>query len=291
MADILVALTSDIHIGSMVQQSTILKRLRQIKEFSPAVYLNLGDDNGGWLGYKASRTVSRMERNILGPDVVIAKCPGNHDYWIHAGALPYKSNGHVRSYGTRPPEDVWLKAIETIYTNYKELNIHSFNTEGPLRHGGWTFAGHSFWYEGTVLPETYDFEYLPYAWDGDTHRNIYRQSYNKFWDNIDKLTPADKNVVIVTHFPLVGTRFTASANGGQTLVNETSSMAEALMENHPVRAFFNGHMHEKHLGPLRYEAGSNQKVDDGRSIRYDGPRFLILRLSDDGSIEVVHHCK
>jgi predicted phosphohydrolase len=277
------SLTSDVHLGSGTPLKKIIKILNEIKIWKPRIHFNLGDNNGGFLGYKATRNVVKAEREILGNEVILAELPGNHDYWARYASLPKKS----KKYGDHPPPDVWRKCVEKVYEAYKEFNAFSLNQE-PLRVDGWTFVGHTFWYDSIKPPETNDFHFLPINLDGDTHRTLYREAYNQFWLNLDQINEQDEKVVITTHFPLVGPRFQVA--GGSTVYNgDRSSLVDALYERYKVKGFFNGHMHTKYLGPERFEAGSNIITWVGETPYYDYPRYLILDLTENGEIKVLHH--
>ena len=284
----LVALTSDIHLGSS-HPKHLHRMLRAIAAHKPNLYINAGDDNSSYCGGLLSAGVSKLERHILPSDTVIAKVPGNHDYWL----CPADSGSgrRERDKSGRPSVEVWLEAREKMFLAYKALGIHCFNQDGLLRLGGWTLVGHSMWYEESA-PATKDHNFLPIdIMGGNTNHHLYREGYNSLWDQVDALAqhPAGP-VAAVTHFPIIGPRHNAS---GQL----TTAESDALNHSHPtlasalrekgVRAFLCGHMHQQHLGPLRFEAGSNQNVGNPRTPRYDHPRYLLLDFKEDGTVVVL----
>lgn len=275
-----VALTSDLHIGERVKAKAIIRVFQEINTYRPDLYMNLGDNSGGLLGYRATNTICKMETNILDSSITKAGCQGNHDYWLCRSAMPR----HSRKHGTHPFPCEWEEALGKIATSYRENNVHFFNEDGPLRKKGWTFVGHSMWYFNLRPIDSNDWKYLPRNIETDTGKYLFKTSYRKLWNNIDLLTAQDTKVVICSHFPLTGPHFDANS----CLVNEHSSLAQSLISHYHAKAFFNGHMHQQHLGPWRYEAGSNRIVGFGDFKRYDHPRFLILDLKPEGKIEVAH---
>jgi hypothetical protein len=259
-----------------------------IAAHKPDLYINAGDDNGSYWGGLISSRVSKLERLLL-PSTIIAKVPGNHDYWLCPTGQG--SGRRKRDKSGRPSVDVWQDAREKMFLAYKALGIHCFNQDGILRLGGWTFIGHSMWYEESA-PATNDHQFMPIdIMGGNTNHHLYKEGYRGLWDQVDamSLNPAGP-VAVVSHFPIFGPRHDAS---GLTTTTEDDAvdpghptLASALME-HGAKAFLCGHMHQQHLGPIRFEAGSNQNVGGKQTPRYDHPRYLLLDFKDDGSVAVL----
>lgn len=270
----IVALTSDLHLGEMCTSRTIEKMLQRMAKHAPRVVLNLGDSNGGFYGWRAANTVSKLLRKDI-PDAVIAELPGNHDYWLK-GVLDVDHLAD-RVTETNPSRQEWDAAREKLHKGYKDAGNHDLNRDGPLRVDGWTFVGHTFWYM-EPNPGTNDKHWLPREWE--IHQRIYSESYNALWANLDLLTPEDRNVVVCSHMPLVGSHYGFDGK----VTDENTRLGEAIIEQVRPRAFFNGHAHQTWTGPLRYEAGSNQV----KNRRYDKPRYLVLDLRADGVIAVLH---
>lgn len=280
----IIALTSDIHRDGN-GDDMIRAMLDVIASYKPDVYVNAGDDNGGYWGARASMMVSRMEADAMPSSTLRIKVPGNHDFW-HIDVSRGRGR-RARDNAGRPSPSSWMAAREELFKAYADLGFHCLNRDGGVSIGAWYFVGHSMWYE-SPNPRTNDGLYLPIGIEGDTHRFLRKEGSDALWDQLDvrgELSPLRRgNLAVVSHFPIVGPRFDSQ----ERLTAEESTLAAVLREDHGARIYLNGHMHQQHLGPLRYEAGSNQTVGLAHSPRYDYPRFLLLELDDDGETRVIH---
>lgn len=249
-----VALTSDLHLG-LTSEKSIRKVLRSINKYGPDIYINAGDNCGGYNCAVSVASVCRFESEELGEGVVKAHVLGNHDLWLGT-----KRRGNV----WRPSLAAWSEAQAKIRNTFKTNGVHFFDEDGVLRINGWALVGHSGWYGGTKMPSTNDFNYLPIGIEGDTHRFLHRRFYTSIFRQADSLTEKDKRRACVTHFPLVIQEASNDFAGDVCVGN-------VLREDFGVTKFFNGHFHERHEGPLRYEAGSD----------YYKPRWLAVELETD----------
>lgn len=250
-----VALTSDLHLG-ITKEKSIRKILKKIAAEKPDLYLNCGDYNGGWHGWRPVRTISRLEKELLPEETRRAACLGNHDYW-------YRSDSTKANRGTgasNPGPVAWDLNYEKIKQAYAESDVHFFDEQGLLYVKDWVFAGHTGWY-GRLELVTNDCHYIPHGYEGDTHKYMQKRAYQGVCDQLDRLLPAEKKRAFVSHFPVMMYGW-EHGHGG------SPSLGRNLSEEWGFTKFFNGHMHARHEGPSRYEAGSD----------YGEPNYLIVEL-------------
>lgn len=294
----LVAVTSDIHYVPG-EDKHIRHMLAAIAAHCPVLYINAGDDNGSYWGPEASAYIARLEMELLPPETIRAKVPGNHDFWLlHARrgdgwkAIKQQQNAieRAKEQSGFPDAALWQLAVDEMYAAYAACGIHCFNRDGLLKVGRWTFVGHSLWYV-EAHPATNDALYLPIGLAGQTNQKLYHEGYNAIWDQMDQLGAGPAGpVAVVSHYPIFGPRYlldgSLSMPEDDVATPERPTFASALMDL-GVKAFINGHMHQQHLGPLRFEAGSNQNIGTREQPQYDFPRYLLLDLKDDGTVTVV----
>lgn len=218
----------------------------------PDVLINLGDNCGGTDGYKSTALVTDLVRSFF-PNKPFLACLGNHDYW------------KLGKNSKRPSLEDFVKNLESIKSLFKENKIHFFDTDGPYRHEdfyGFVFFGHSLWY-GNSNPPTNDFMYLPHHIEGDTNGYLQRSAYKAVLDATESLREDDIYRIFCSHFPVV-----CFNNEFDYLFGGSPSFGDNLKNKFNVYKFFNGHAHQRHEGPLRYESGSD----------YGNPGFIIINL-------------
>lgn len=245
-----IALASDWHLG-MTQANAIQKQLKKMQAEKPDVLLQLGDFCGGMNGAKSVKSVLTMVREAF-PNTPILAVLGNHDFW-------YRDTEYRRQ----------TTSITEFFSNYtnivntmKDLGIHFFDEDGIYRQDGWTFLGHTLWY-GQMNPPTNDTLYLPRDIEGSSpHVWMQARGYNAVSDQVDQLTVDDTNVIFCSHFPIIN-----FSNDNDYLYGGNPAWGKVLVEI-GVQYLFNGHAHQRHEGPLRFEAGSD----------YYLPKYLIANL-------------
>lgn len=227
------------------------------------VIAQMGDMCGGQDGRRSVRTIGKMLRNHF-PTKPIITVLGNHDFWLagkkkperHDDYMPNQRSFHHVSMPT------WKVSLDGIQQDLKELNIHFLDKDGPFRLDGWTFVGHTLWY-GNMNPPTNDDKYMPLGVDGDTHKYLYSTALKELDVNLAQLTPDDINLVFCSHFPIVN-----FVNHGDHTYGGPEFLGKIMREEFKINYFLNGHAHQFHNGPDRFEAGSD----------YEKPKYLIVSL-------------
>jgi len=228
--------------------------------------IHAGDFCGGVVGARSVRTISKLTREYL-PDTQVLAVLGNHDYWVEGKRIRrnpgvydhhalFTHNGYPSQFAF---DDNYRKIVET----FKEHNIHFLDEDGVYRHPDWrgfAFVGHTLWYANP--PHSNDAKFLPINLGGDTHRYMYKRSRDKVFENLDQLTDDDLIRIFVSHFPIVKTTLAETEWAGDT------RMGEYIQKEYKIDKFLNGHMHKRHEGPVRYEAGSD----------YSNPNHLIFEV-------------
>lgn len=241
-------LLSDWHIG-LTKEKAIRRQLELMVAYSPELIVNLGDNCGGIDGAKSTRTITKFIREYF-PVTPIVACLGNHDYWCSSGRR-----------GSPSPER-FAENLMAIKATFAEFNVHFLDTDGPFRSSvGATFVGHTLWYGSN--PNTNDLSWMPIALDGDTHRYMRTRAYSELFANLDKLTEADSLRVFCSHFPVVEFKSYLDIQ-----YSGSKQLGDTLMADYNISKFMNGHAHQRHEGPLRYEPGSD----------YGNPRFLTIEI-------------
>jgi hypothetical protein len=259
-----IILYSDWHLG-ITKDKTIVRAFNEIKEHKPDLVVNAGDNNGGWYGAKATHTILMRHREVM-PDVPTVAVLGNHEHWVRGRKARFNGDVFGRSYG-RPSFESWRLNYQDIIKTMQKFSVHFLDLDGPWRspeHPGIAVVGHTMWYE-KADPPTNDLLHMPYHVDGDTHAYMRRNAYREVLDSLDKLTDQDTTRIFVSHFPVI------DASGDTEFAEYSSSkvFGENLKETFGISKFLCGHAHQRHEGPLRFEAGS----------QYGKPRFLILEIS------------
>ena len=213
------------------------------------VLVHCGDYSGGTTGHKTLRsTVDSIRQFISKPFVSVI---GNHDLWC--GSVKHK----------KPSPETFLKNYESILQTFKKNNVWFLDEDGPYRQNGCTLVGHSGWYQNNnIINESNDFYFLPHALEGDTNRYLQKRAMDGLWRNLDLLNPTDKNIVFVSHFPVIK----INNDPGFDKWSWSASLGDALQNQYGIKTFLNGHAHQEHKGPIRWETGSD----------YHKPKYQII---------------
>jgi len=245
-----IGLFSDWHIG-LTKEKTIRKKLERMVFDDLDILINLGDNCGGLDGARSTQTITNLVREYF-PQKPFISCLGNHDYWC---SNPKKSNPSP----ARSEENI--AKIKQVFTENK---VHFLDTDGPYRQDGVCFVGHSLWYGQDA--NTNDLRWMPHALDGNTHQHMRIKSYREVFENLDKLLPSDTQIVFCSHFPIVEFK-----NHLDITYGGPKSLGDTLQEQYNIQTFLNGHAHQRHEGPLRYESGSD----------YGKPEYIIVPLNKE----------
>lgn len=252
----LIAQTSDLHI-EITTEKQIKKLLKDMAVDKPDLIINCGDNTGTLVGHKCTKRVAKIFRDTF-PDTPILWTNSNHDRWCA------DSN-------RRPSMDKYLDNLAKIEQTLKDNNIHYLDNDGVYKHPDHPdlfFVGCSGWY-GHPNPPTKDANYLPFGYDGDTHRAILRDTENDLHRNLATIEKFDKAVdtmVFISHFPVINTG--DDYKGTFELFSWREAIGTFLIEEYGCKYFLNGHAHQLHTGPLRYECGSD----------YYKPKYQLINL-------------
>jgi predicted phosphohydrolase len=229
------------------------------------VLVHCGDWCGGVLGWKSIKTTLQLINASL-PDKPILAVKGNHDYWCQTKKPT--QNG-IRYEQQKPSIDDFNTNLEKIIQLFQEYKVHFLDNDGVYKHNNIHIAGVSGWYNNGN-PPTNDQNFLPLGMDGDTHRFMLREAEKKFRNLVDNdLKTFDKNkdiLVFVSHFPVIK----PPQDSKFELYSWSSHIGDFLQEEYNCKYFLNGHAHQLHKGPLRYECGSD----------YQKPKYQIIEVPD-----------
>jgi len=243
-----ICVVSDWHIG-LTKEKTIRRLLKQMINESIDLIINLGDNCGGLDGARSVKTVMTLTREYF-PTLPIIACLGNHDYWCYSGKK------------TNPSPERFAENLDSIRNTFKVLGVHFLDDDGAYRaENKITIVGHSLWYAEN--PSTNDLNWMPVALEGDTHRYMRIKAYQKLFEHLDSLTDEDSTRIFCSHFPVVEFKNRLDIQYGGS-----KSLGDTLIELFKITRFLNGHAHQRHEGPLRYESGSD----------YGKPRYLMLDI-------------
>lgn len=262
-----VGLFSDWHLGITTAKS-IRKTLRRMaKEENVDVWVNAGDNCGGHVGSRSVSTISFMCREYLGSAVPILAVLGNHDFWEEPRT--FHVNGETRT--SRPTESAFKNNLTDIMATFRDNGVHWLDADGPFYIHGVTFIGNSMWYAHPA-PPTNDAGHLPFYVNGEaTHSYLQRRAYRLLEEQMttvyDRL-PKGARVVFVSHFPVIWT----DHDPLQEKLSGPPGVGEAVIKLFGCEHFLCGHAHQRHNGPLRYEAGSD----------YRSPSYMIIDVPIDG---------
>lgn len=249
-----IAQISDTHLGELTKMKSLRKMFEKLARERFDMLLHNGDYCGGFVGHRSVRSTVRVIREILG-NVTYVSNIGNHELW-HKGARRY----------LRPSLEDFETNYQKIIDHFRQYNVHFLEEDGPYRnkkYPGLAIVGHTGWYSAGVdeiYKKANDFNSLPLGIEGETHLYLQKKTLNGLMDNLGKLTSEDKHIVFSSHFPVTHKDF--------NLFYWHNHLAELMKTDYNCRYFFNGHAHERHEGPERFECGSH----------YGKPRYQIVEL-------------
>lgn len=161
----------------------------------------------------------------------------------------------------RDYENNYLKICES----FKKYNVHFFDEDGIFRFNNLVFLGASGWYSHPN-PPTNDYLYLPSHVEGNTHAWLYNKAMKIFEKNVSQVElDSHEKLVFVSHFPVVR----GSNDRAFSEFSWDSKIDEFLIREFKCNYFFNGHAHQHHTGPLRYESGTD----------YNAPKYQIVEVT------------
>jgi predicted phosphodiesterase len=168
-----------------------------------------------------------------------------------------------------PSVDTFNQQLVDIENIFKNHNVHFLDKDGVYQHPEFPLIkifGVSGWY-ANYNPPTNDKDWLPLGLDGDTNKFLLKRSHDilaKQVEELEALNSPEFTHIFVSHFPVIKTpndrRF--------EVFSWSESVAGFLKEFLGVKHFLNGHAHQLHTGPLRYESGSD----------YYRPRHIIINI-------------
>jgi predicted MPP superfamily phosphohydrolase len=245
-------LISDTHLG-LTKEKILRRCLEEMSEQKPDIVVHAGDYCGGHTGHKSVRTTCRLMRKIF-PDTPIVSVIGNHCLWTK-GRNRQRDEGWVDVVKLQPTLSAYTQNLQKIREAFKEYDVHFLDEQGPFRHDGVTLVGHTGWYSRHV--GTNDLTHLPGGLGGDTFRHLLKEADRIVMENLSQLTDEDTYRIFVSHFPVIDPKD----------YGWSEKLGEILVSDYKIRKFLNGHFHERHEGPLRYESGSD----------YGKPRYLMVK--------------
>ena len=247
-----ICLTSDLHLG-ITTKKAIRSQLRKVAKSDVDMLILCGDLTGGFSGADPFKECLELIREVL-PDTNILICNGNHEMW--AGKNPSWEDFNTN----------YCRILEVIAAN----NCHFMDVDGPFIHPDfpqYIFVGHTGWYSHPT-PPTNDTYYLPR--EPDIHAKLAKRAADELAENIDVLNqiwePDYHQVIFLSHFPVINAG--DDWKGRFEDFSWSTSIGEYMQKHYGCKYFLNGHAHQRHEGPLRYEAGSD----------YYNPRCLILEI-------------
>lgn len=233
-----IVLTSDTHLG-ITGKGQIKNLFKDIAKESPDLIIHAGDYSGNMKGAGAVGLTCAALRKF-NPDVPVVSVIGNHDFWSG-----WKCGGgdYVVNY------DKILKA-------FKDHNVHFLDESGSFVLEDIEIIGASGWYTNPQ-PPTNDANFLPVGLEGDTNRSLLRRSTQIILKQIEAADPT-KLIIVTTHFGLI--KSGDDWKGGfEAFSWNDQAMVRYIQEKFPRVIFINGHAHQLHEGPLKYECGSDYK--------------------------------
>jgi predicted phosphodiesterase len=259
--------TSDSHWG-ITKPEVIEKMFREIVKEKPDLFIHLGDYCGTFNGADCVRKTVKAFRQHL-PDTPYISVIGNHDYWCSQKGKKYP-DGELKV--VQPSIQTAHKNLQEIIDTFKEFNVHFLDKDGIYCHPQFPqniFFGHSGWY-AHPNPPTNDHYHLPRDVEGNTNAWMLKQVN----EDLDKtLLQLDNEVydgiattIFCSHFPVVNTG--SDYDGRFKDFSWSESIKEHMEKYYDTKYFINGHSHQLHEGPVRYEAGSD----------YGNPQYAILEL-------------
>lgn len=253
-----IAHITDTHIG-ITNPRTLEKLFKRLAREEFDLLVHTGDYCGGFIGSRSVRTTVNMIRQAM-PNIPFCSTIGNHDLW-HEGRRVSRSDKLISadSYTkskTFPSPEIFHENLKAIREAFLAARVHFLDEDGPFRlesQPGLAIFGHMGWYNNH--PNSNDFNFLPAALDGDTNRFLQKRALEGLYRNVDLLNPSDQFRIFVSHFPVVeilgDAKFSSDSWDGR--------LTEWLENELGVRCFLNGHAHQLHEGPKRFEPGTDYR--------------------------------
>lgn len=252
----IVGLTSDTHLG-LTKISAIRRMFLDLRDENPDIIVHCGDYSGGKIGHEKVKLTCELMREIF-PDTPIISVTGNHCKWSGQGKRIGRDEFGDKVYA-RPHLVNFQHNESEIVDCFKKHRVHFLDNDGVYRHPGfpcYAFVGHTGWYH--KRPNSNDFNFMPMGIEGDTHYFLLKMAENELMQNLQGLTDDDVVRILVTHFPVIDPQD----------FGWSEKLGKILQEQYGISYFLNGHAHQRHNGPLRFESGSD----------YYLPRYLIMNI-------------
>jgi len=247
--------TSDTHEGTTTNKW--IRRLAEgIAKEDFDILMHNGDYCGGSMGHKTLRSTVQILRDA-NPDKPFVSTLGNHDYWCLPSTAKKRFDYEGRRVFSNPCLSDYVDNLEKIRKVFKENNVHFLDEDGPFRYNDIVIIGHTGWYVyPDIAKKTNDLGKMPLGLEGDTHRTMQKKALEGVYSHVDALTEEDKKktIVFASHFPVIKTE---RCDSSFEIFSWSKGLGDFLQEELGVRYFFNGHAHQLHKGPLRYESGSD----------------------------------
>jgi len=261
---------NDTHEGQ-TKSSKLRKFIKKVAQEEFDVLLHNGDYCGGFKGHKTVNSTLKLIREFI-PDKPFVSVIGNHDFWMGNTEYPHSSWKH-----RHPSLLDFQENYRKIQDSFKKYNVHFLDQDGPYRHPDFkvTIVGHSGWYHHpNPIEHINDFYWLPYGIEGDTHRFLQKAATNGLEKNLALLTEEDRQreIVFASHFPVILAKPSNPTKydweKGFSIFCGNPFIGQMMQDDYGCRYFFNGHAHQLHRGPLRYETGTD----------YAKPAFHIVEV-------------
>lgn len=237
-------LTSDSHLG-ITKEKSIRKMIRKWRDETFDAIVHLGDYCGTDTAFKPVRHTVRMILEEF-PDTHYITTLGNHDLWHKNRRL-----------------ENWQAQNQAIRDVFKQHEVHFLDDDGPFILGDVVIVGHTGWYTHPK-PPTNDEYFLPYS---VSHTQLLSEAEKQLQINLDALPDlTGKTLVFASHFPVI--KVGDDYKGRFEEFSWSTFIGKMMQETYGCRYFLNGHSHQYHNGPLRYEAGSD----------YGSPKYLIVDI-------------
>lgn len=244
---------SDTHIG-ITSHKTLEGMFRNAAREDFDVLIHCGDYSGRAEGASAVEETLAIMRDAI-PDKPILTVLGNHDFWC--------GNESGAKISLRDFADN-LNAIDE---SCHKHNVILLDKHGPWRGAepGVVIVGASGWY-ANPNPPTNDKNYLPNM-EGSSHSFLLRRTEADLASNLAGLTEDDTTRIFVSHFPVINTG--NDYKGAFESFSWSESIGK-LLQDQGFEFFANGHAHQTHKGPLRWECGSD----------YYNPKYHIIKVNE-----------
>lgn len=261
-------LTSDTHLG-ITKYSVLEKMFTEISEKEFDLLIHAGDYSGGVEGWrKVKHTVELMRKCI--PSKPILTTIGNHDFWVRGRRKKNEVDYLSRTYGT-PTLHAYLLNYDKIAKVFKENGIHFLDEDGMYslpEQPTTKFIGCSGWYSDPN-PPTNDKYFLPLGELDSTAATLSLRAdfiINEQIRQLDANYEEGYRTIFVSHFPVINTG--DDYKGSFEQFSWVTQIPSVLHTEYNCTHFLCGHAHQRHEGPLRWEAGSD----------YYRPKYLEITI-------------